>query len=199
TQPSEGSIAGGATITLSGYNFNSNPQIRFGTQAPVNATATSPTQLQVSTPPSAASGPVNLIAYFSNGWIAVAPSAFSYGPAIVQVLPNVGSQAGGDTICLLGYGFGGGTGNLSVTIGGAAATVQKVESLPSFASSLSLDPTYPFSLARITLTTPAGSPGKADISITASSGTTTAPKSFQYLNASATFPNPSLYKFLLYD
>lgn len=198
-QPAEGSISGGATITLSGYNFSSNPQIRFGTQAPVNATATSPMQLQVSSPPSAASGPVNLIAYFSNGWIAVAPSAFSYGPAIVQVLPNVGSQSGGNTICLLGYGFGGGTGNLSVTIGGAAATVQKVESLPSFASSLSLDPTYPFSLERITLTTPAGSPGKADISITASSGTASSPKSFQYLNASATFPNPSLYKFLLYD
>jgi hypothetical protein len=198
-QPAEGSIAGGAKITLSGYNFSSSPQIRFGTQAPVNATAISTTQLQVSSPPSAASGPMNLTAYFSNGWIAVAPSAFSYGPAIVQVLPNVGAQAGGDTVCLLGYGFGSSTGNLAVTIGGAAATVQKVESLPSFASSLSLDPTYPFSLERITLTTPSGSPGKADISITASSGTTSSLKSFQYLKASATFPNPSLYKFLAYD
>lgn len=197
--PAEGTIAGGATITLTGYNFNSNPQIRFGTQAPVNATATSTTQLQVATPPSAASGPVNLLAYFSNGWIALAPSSFSYGPAIVQVLPNAGAQAGGDTICFLGYGFGAGTGNLTVIIGGAAATVQKVESLPSFASALSLDPTYPFSLERVTVTTPPGSPGKADISITASSGTTTLPKSFQYLNASATFANPSLYKFLLYD
>jgi hypothetical protein len=198
-QPAEGSITGGAKITLSGYNFNSNPQIRFGTQTPVNATATSATQLQVSTPPSAASGPVNLIAYFSNGWIAVAPSAFSYGPAIVQVLPNVGAQAGGDTVYLLGYGFGANGGHVTVSIGGKSTTIQNVESLPSFASALSLDPTYPFSLERITLTTPAGSPGKADISITASSGATTSPKSFQYLNASATFPNPSLYKFLLYD
>jgi len=198
-QPAEGSIAGGASITLSGYHFSSNTQVRFGTQAPVNATAISATQLQVSSPPSAASGPVNLTAYFSNGWIAVAPSAFSYGPAIVQVLPNVGSQTGGDTVCLLGYGFGSSTGNLAVTIGGVAATVQKVESLPSFASFLSLDPTYPFSLERITLTTPSGSPGKADISLTASSGATSLPKSFQYLSASATFANPSLYKFLLYD
>lgn len=142
---------------------------------------------------------MNLIAYFPNGWIAVAPSAFSYGPAIVQVLPNVGSQAGGDTICLLGYGFGSSTGNLAVTMGGAAASVQKVESLPSFAGSLSLDPTYPFSLERITLTSPSGSPGKADISITATSGTTTLLKAFQYLNARATYLNPSLYKFLVYD
>ena len=62
-----------------------------------------------------------------------------------------------------------------------------------------LTPLTRFRSERITLTTPTGSAGKADISITASSGSTTSPKSFQYLNAQATFPNPSLYKFLLYD
>jgi hypothetical protein len=77
--------------------------------------------------------------------------------------------------------------------------VQKVESLPSFASALSLDASYPFSLERITVTTPPGSPGKAGISITAPSGNTTAPKSFQYLSASATFPHSGSYKFLLND
>jgi hypothetical protein len=198
-QPAEGSNTGGVSITLNGSNFSSNPQIRFGSQSTVNATATSTTQLQVSSPPSATSGPVNLTAYFSNGWIAVAPAAFSYGPAILQVFPDAGSQAGDDTVCFLGFGFGTSTGNLTVTIGGAAATVQKVESLPSFASTLSLDATYPFSLERITVTTPPGTPGKADISITALSGNTTAPKSFQYLNASATFPHSGLYKFLLND
>jgi hypothetical protein len=198
-QPAEGSNTGGASITLNGSNFSSNPQIRFGSQSTVNATATSSTKLQVSSPPSATSGPVNLTAYFSNGWIAMAPAAFSYGPAIFQVFPDAGSQAGGDTISVLGFGFCASTGNLTVTIGGAAATVQKVESLPSFASALSLDATYPFSLERITVTTPPGSPGKADISITAPSGSTTASKSFQYLNASATFPHSGSYKFLLND
>jgi len=198
-QPAEGSNMGGASITLSGSNFSSNPQVRFGLQSTVNATATSSTQLQVSSPPSAMSGPVNLTAYFSNGWIAVAPAAFSYGPAILQVFPDAGSQTGGDTLYLFGFGFGTSTGSLTVTIGGAAATVQKVESLPSFASALSLDASYPFSLERITVTTPPGSPGKAGISITAPSGNTTAPKSFQYLSASATFPHSGSYKFLLND
>src|SRR5208337_665452 len=168
-----------------GSNFSSNPQVRFGSQSAVNGTATSSTQLQVSSPPSATSGPVNLTAYFSNGWIAVAPAAFSYGPAILQVFPDAGSQAGGDTLYLLGFGFGASAGSLTVTIGGAAATVQKIESLPSFASALSLDASYPFSLERITVTTPPGSPGKAGISITAPSGNNTAPNSFQYLNAIA--------------
>ncbi|HXR33100.1 MAG TPA: IPT/TIG domain-containing protein [Verrucomicrobiae bacterium] len=198
-QPAEGTNTGGASIILNGFNFSSNPQVRFGAQSTVNATATNSTQLQVSSPPSAASGPVNLTAYFSNGWIAVAPAAFSYGPAILQVFPDAGSQAGGDTLFLLGFGLGASTANLSVTIGGAAAMVQKVESLPGFASALSLDTTYPFSLERITVTTPPGSPGNASISITAPSGTTTAPKSFQYLSTSATFPHSGLYKFLLND
>ena len=198
-QPAEGSNTGGTSLTLSGSNFSSNPQVRFGSQSTVNATATSSTQLQVSSPPSATSGPVNLTAYFSNGWIAVAPAAFSDGPAILQVFPHAGSQAGGDTVCFLGFGFGTSTSSLTVTIGGAAATVQKVESLPSFASALSLDATYPFSLERITVTTPPGSPGKSDISITAPSGNTKAPKSFQYLSASSTFPHSGLYKFLLND
>src|SRR5208282_4739407 len=166
---------------------------------PINATVTSASQLQVTSPPSASIGPVNLTAYFSNGWIALAPAAFSYGPAILQVFPDAGSQAGGDTVCFLGFGFGVSTGNLTDIIGGTTATVQKVESLPSFSSALSLDATYPFSLERITVTTPPGTPGKADISITAPSGNTTAPKSFQYLNASATFPHSGLYKFLLND
>ncbi len=198
-QPAEGTNMGGVSITLNGFNFSSNPQIRFGLQSTVNATATSSTQLQVSSPPSATSGPVNLTAYFSNGWIAVAPAAFSYGPAILQVFPDAGSQTGGDTLFLLGFGFGASTGILTVTIGGAAATVQKVESFPSFAGALSLVATYPFSLERITVTTPPGSPGKAGISITAPSGHATAPKYFQYLNASATFPRFGLYKFLLND
>jgi hypothetical protein len=66
-QPAEGINTGGVSISLSGSNFSSNPQVRFGSQATVNATATSSTQLQVSSPPSAMSGPVNLTAYFSNG------------------------------------------------------------------------------------------------------------------------------------
>lgn len=49
------------------------------------------------------------------------------------------------------------------------------------------------------MTTPPGAPGKASISITALSGNTTAPNSFQYLSTSATFPHSGLYKFLLND
>jgi len=49
---------------------------------------------------------VNLTAYFSNGWIVAAPDGFSYGPSVEAILPNAGASAGGDTIYILGYGFG---------------------------------------------------------------------------------------------
>jgi hypothetical protein len=197
--PAEGSLAGGASLTISGVNFPAGAQVRFASQTPISATVSGASQLQVTSPPSAVAGPVNALVYFSNGWLAAAPDAFSYGPAIQQVFPNAGSSSGGDTVYLIGHGFGSDPGALSAKIAGQSATVQKVEALPSFASALSLDSTYPFPIERITLTTPSGAAGKADISLTTPSGNVTLPKSFQYLAARQTFPHPGLYKFIAYD
>ncbi len=197
--PAEGPNAGGTSITLTGSNFPSGAQVRFGSQTPVTASVGGNSQLQVTSPASGASGPATLIAYFSNGWVAAAPEAFSYGPTVQQILPNAGAASGGDTVYLIGHGFGSSAGGITIKIGGQPATVQKVEALPAFAAALSLDSTYPFPLERITLTTPAGSAGKADISLTTPSGTAALPKSFQYLAARQTFANPSLYKFMVYD
>ena len=142
---------------------------------------------------------MNLTAYFSNGWVAAAPDGFSYGPSVQAILPNAASSSGGDTIYLIGHGFGTSTGGITVRIGGQSATVQKVESLAAFSSALSLDSSYPFPIERITVTSPAGTAGKADISLTTPAGSITLAKSFQYLAGSHTYANPSLYKFILYD
>jgi IPT/TIG domain len=197
--PSEGPNAGGTPISISGSSFSSSAQIRFGTQNPLAVTVVSGSQIQVNSPASAVTGTVNLIAYFSNGWVAVAPDGFSYGPSVEEISPNAGSSAGGDTIYLLGHGFGSSTSGISVKIGGQSATVQKVEALPAFSATLSLDASYPFPIERITLTSPSGTAGNADISITTPAGNITLAKSFQYLAASHTYSNPSLYKFILYD
>jgi hypothetical protein len=77
--------------------------------------------------------------------------------------------------------------------------VQKVESLPIFASALSLDSSYPFSLERITVAAPAGPAGKADVVLRTLSGATSSPKSFQYVATSQSFPVAGLHKFILYD
>ena len=197
--PSEGPSAGGTSITLSGANFPSGAQIRFGAQTPIAANVVGSSQLQFTSPASGISGPITLTAYFSNGWVAVAPGAFSYGPTVQKILPNVGSSSGGDTVYLVGSGFGSDPGGISVKIGGQSATVQKVESLSAFAPALGLDSTFPFSLERVTLTSPAGTPGNADISLTTPAGSTLLPKSFQFLAARQIYSNPGLHKFLVYD
>jgi IPT/TIG domain-containing protein len=69
----------------------------------------------------------------------------------------------------------------------------------TIAPSLGLDASYPFPLERITLQTPAGSPGKADIFISAPSGTTTSSKSFQYVQSVQSYSKAALFKFLIYD
>ncbi|HEX4543972.1 MAG TPA: IPT/TIG domain-containing protein [Candidatus Acidoferrum sp.] len=64
---------------------------------------------------------------------------------------------------------------------------------------LGLDSSYPFPLERITLQTPAGASGKADLLITVPSGSVASPKSFQYLQSVHSYSKPGLYKFLIYD
>ena len=198
-QPSEGPLTGGTSVVLTGQNFTSLTQLNFGAQSAQNVTVSSPTQIQASSPPSVLNGPVNLTFYFQNGWVAIAPDAFSYGPQILQLLPNAGVNTGGDSVQIYGYGFGSDATKITVKIGGANAAIQKVESVTTIAPSLGLDPSYPFPLERITLQTPPGSSGKVDVFISAPAGSTTSAKSFQYLQSVQSYSKAGFLRFLLYD
>jgi len=198
-QPSEGPIVGGTAVVLSGQNFTSPMQLNFGTQAAANLTLSGSTQIQANSPPSTVNGPVNLTSFFQNGWIAIAPDAFSYGPQVLQVLPNAAAVTGGGEVQIYGYGFGSDPAKLTVKIGGASATVQNAETVTSIASSLGLDASFPFPLERLTLQTPPGTLGKADVAISAPAGSATSAKSFQYLQSVQSYSKPGFFKFLLYD
>ena len=197
-QPSQGPFTGATETLLAGQNFESSAQIKFGQQL-ATAQAVSPTQIQVAAPSSVISGAVNATAYFPSGWLAVAPDAFSYGPQILEVLPNAGSKAGGDAIQIYGYGFGSDATQIAAQIGGVTATVQVVENVTSIAPSLALDATYPFPLQRITLLNPPGAPGLADVTVKSAAGATTSPRVFQYMQSAQVFAKSALYKFVLYD
>ncbi len=198
-QPSEGPLAGGTSALLTGQNFTPLAQLNFGSQSAQNPTVSGPAQMQAASPPSVTSGAVNVTSYFQSGWLAIAPDAFSYGAQILQILPNAGTNSGGDSVQIYGYGFGNDPTKITVKIGGASATVQKVESVTAIAPSLGLDATYPFSLERITLQTPPGSSGKADVAVSSPAGSATSPKSFQFLQSVQSYAKPGLFKFLLYD
>ena len=198
-QPSEGPSVGGTSATLSGQNFESTGQTTFGSQAASNANVTGTTQMQVTSPPSVVNGGVNITAYFPSGWLAIAPDAFSYGPQILEILPNAGSKSGGDAVQIYGYGFGSDASKITVNIGGTSGTVQKVENVTSIVGTLGLDTSYPFPIERITLLTPAGTAGKAAVTVTSAAGSTTSSGAFQYLQSAQFFAKPGFYKFLLYD
>ncbi len=198
-QPSEGPFAGGTSVALAGQNFTSPAQLKFGAQSAPNVTVSGPAQIQASSPPSVTNGAVNVTSYFQSGWLAIAPDAFSYGPQILQLLPNAGANTGGDSVQIYGYGFGGDATKITVKIGGANATVQKVDSVTSIAASLGLGASYPFSLERITLQTPPGAVGKADISVASPAGSMSMAKSFQYLQSVQVFPKAAVHKFVIYD
>ncbi len=200
-QPAEGVLTGGTSVSLVGQGFESSAIVVFGTPAsdqrfgnierhsnPVECGR----QMLVS-------GAANVTAYFPSGWIAVAPDAFSYGPQILKTLPNAGNNAGGDLVQIYGYGFGTDANRPAVGIGGATPTIQKVETVGAIEPSLGLDASYPFALQRITLQTPPGTAGKADIVVKSTSGTATSTGAFQFLQSVQVNANPHLYKFLLYD
>jgi len=92
-----------------------------------------------SSPSSVSNGAVNLTAYFQNGWLAIAPDAFSYGPQILQLFPTPARILVATRWQIYGYGFGSDPTKIAVKIGGANAAVQKVENVTTIASSLSLD------------------------------------------------------------
>ncbi|GAC1702591.1 MAG: hypothetical protein NVS9B4_08310 [Candidatus Acidiferrum sp.] len=199
SEPSAGPLTGGTKITLQGQNFPATATVKFGGQLGGSVTVSGTTQIQATAPASIATGANNVAAYFSNNWLALAPDAFSYGPQILRVLPNAVASVGGDTVQIFGYGFGSDPSKLTVMIGASPATVQQIDSMPVFASSLGLGDNYPFPIQRITLQTPAGIPGLADVFLTAPSGATTAARALQYLQSVQIFSKPGLYKFLVYD
>jgi len=199
--PSEGPPAGGTTTMLSGQGFSSGAVVAFGAQLASAAQVSGPAQIQVTSPPSQASVPVNIAAYFPGGWLAVAPDGFSYGPQILEVSPSAVSGEGGDQVQILGYGFGSDASKVSVIVGGNAATVLQAENLPGLASSLALDSSYPFPLERLTIQTPPGAPGKATLQVTAPAGTSMASGALQYLQSVQVFQQHPVggYAFLTYD
>jgi IPT/TIG domain len=197
--PSVGSSKGRTSLALSGQNFESSAIVVFGGQPATNVSVSNGNQIELTAPANVASGAVNVAAYFPSGWIAIAPDAFSYGPQILKTLPNAGNNTGGDVVQIYGYGFGSDANRPSVTIGRAAATIQKVENLGAIEPTIGLDTSYPFGLQRITLQSPPGTAGAADIVVKSAVGTTTVSGGFQFAESMQVNVNPRLYKFLLYD
>ena len=145
--------------------------------------------LNLSIPAGITQGPANVTLTRSDGFFEVKPDAVTFGPTILQIDANAGSPSGGDTINIIGYGLP--EFNTQVSIGGRPATVLLPQHLP-----ISLQN---FPIENVTVTTPPGSPGLADLTVSTPSGSTTVAGGFQYLNSVQVHPIVGALDAIVYD
>jgi hypothetical protein len=150
--PNTGPITGGTTVTITGTNFTGvTTGVTFGGLA-ANFTVNSLTQITATTPAHAV-GAVD-VAVTTGAGTATATAAFTYlgPPTVTGVAPNKGSTAGGLSVVITGAGF---TGASSANFGVRSASFN-----------INSD-------TQITATSPPGSVGSIDVTVTTSLGTST--------------------------
>jgi hypothetical protein len=172
--PSQGPQAGGTPVVLTGSGFTGATTVAFGPNLGTSVTATSDTQIAVTTPPG--SGTVDVLVTTPAGTSTVNSAArFTYLttpgplPQVSGISRDSGPEGGGTPIVVAGSGF---TGATTVAFG------------PSPAVTLNVD-----SDIQITATTPPGT-GSVDILVTTPAGTS-APNPaarFTYLATAAPLP-----------
>ncbi len=130
---------------------------------------------------------------YSDGSLDLFPEAFSYGPTIVEVVPNAATADGGQTGALFGYGFGSTTSGVQITVNGQNAPVVAIYPGPPVSP-------YPFPTEGIQFVIPPGSAGSAvDVTLTTPNGTATAKAAFHYTTAAASYPTTASLQAGIYD
>ncbi len=163
--------------------------IYFGARQATNISASS--GYINATSPKGTAGPADVYTFTTDGGMQLLPEAFSYGPTILEVTPNMATAEGGGTGYIYGYGFGPTTSNsipsgLTVTVNGVAAQVT------GFGGNAYNLAAPPFPLEVIAYTIPSGVSGTSvDVTVTTSSGSsTTASAALTYLPAIQQFSLP---------
>ena len=199
-QPNLASISSPSAVQLSGAGLSAGDaySVFFG-PAPASPQSLKASSvafqsqnfLNLTIPPAGAGGPANATLTRSDGYFQIMPDAISYGPTILGVDGNAGPTAGGVSIKINGYGLS--RANTQVTIGGRPAAITN-QQLPLIDLGGKFLPTE-----QVTVTTPGGTAGAADITINTPAGSTTLAGGFHYL---ASFSAPTalgLLDAIVYD
>ncbi len=108
------------------------------------------------------------------------PEAFSYGPTILEVTPNMAAAEGGGTGYIYGYGLGP---NPQVTVGGVNAPVT------AFVANAYGAAAPPFPLQSVAYTIPPGTSGSAvNVAVSTGAGSATVAGALTYLPSIQPFP-----------
>ncbi|HEY1267088.1 MAG TPA: putative Ig domain-containing protein, partial [Candidatus Binatia bacterium] len=190
--PHTGAVNQLTPVQIGSSEASQMPRVFFGSDEAINITldnSTSPPSLRGFAPPSANPGPVNVTAVFPDGWMTIAPDAFTYGPHVLAVDPTGGPLEGGTRVDILGYGIR--ESGAQVTIGGRSATILEDNSV--------LISPFPYPLSRLKILTPSGVSGPADLKITTPAGSTTVPRAFTYPRGTTIAPIAGSFAKIVYD
>ena len=165
--PISGPITGGTTVIITGTNLTTATAVKFGATNAASYTVNSATQV-TATSPAGSAGTIHLAVTTAGGTSATGSSdQFTYfaTPTITGISPTSGLTAGGTSIVVTGTNL---TGATAVKFGAANAASYTVNSA-----------------IQITATSPAGSVGLVDITVTTPGGTsaTGASDQFTYLTS----------------
>ncbi|GHD83202.1 IPT/TIG domain-containing protein [Salinibacterium amurskyense] len=116
--PTEGPLAGGTEVTITGTGFTGSTGVTFDGDAGTSFTVGSDTEITVSSPAHAAET-IAVVVQHPIGNAAAGNFTYTAAPIISSLSPNIGPVAGGTAVTIIGSGFTGATG---VTFDGAAGT-----------------------------------------------------------------------------
>jgi len=185
--PATGPTSGGtATQNPDPNPVGSLKSVYFGSQQGTNLSLGPGFIINATSPPGPA-GYVDVYTFTADGGMQLLPEAFSYGPTILEVTPNMATQEGSGTGYVYGYGFGpnqkGVPSDLEVTVAGSPATVTSFiyYAYPYIAA--------PYPMQALTYAVPfSGTTGSVDVTVTTRSGNATAHGALTYLPATQQFP-----------
>ncbi len=144
------------------------------------------------TPPAIFPGAADFAAVFQ-GAVGIEPEAFSYGPTIVELVPNASTAEGGTTAAIIGYGLGATVSDVQVTVAGSAAPVTAIFPYAP------IEP-YPFPVEGVEFTVPPGVAGSSvDVRVTTANGSTTVQGAFHYAPAITFYPLTATLQQGIYD
>ena len=165
--PSSGPTAGGTAVTITGTNLSGATAVDFESNAATSVDVVSSTSI-TATSPAGSAGVTDVTVTTPAGTSTIgSPDHFTYiaAPTVTAVSPSSGPTAGGTGVTITGTNL---TGATTVDFGATAATSVVVVSSTS-----------------ITATSPTGSAGVVDVTVTTPGGTSTtgSPDEFTYVAA----------------
>ena len=167
--PTSGPTTGGTTVVITGTNLASATSVKFGSAPATGLTANTANSVTV-TSPAGSVGTADVTVTTAGGTSAIsAGDKFTYvaAPAVTSIAPTSGPTTGGTTVVITGTNLASAT---SVKFGSAPATGLTANTANS-----------------VTVTSPAGSVGTADVTVTTAGGTSaiSAGDKFTYVAAPA--------------